>query len=170
MSASNPNIRPARHDEYPAIGELTHAAYSHDYSDLPEDYKERLRHPELLLDDYDIWVATEPSDGTLLGTIAILRAGIDNDGRLNDDELYFRLLAVAPAARGRGIGQALTKHTVELARQRGLAKVVLNSGENMVGAHALYRKLGFAAAEERQSTIVHDRGTVQLYTFVYELA
>lgn len=163
-------IREARADEYPAVGELTHAAYTHDYADLPDDYRQQLRHPEHLLDAYDVWVAEDTASGELVGTIALLRPGHDNDGRIGDDELYFRLLATHPSVRGRGVGVALTEFAVEQAAARGQSAVVLNSGPDMLGAHALYRKLGFSRRSEREGTVVLPDGrTLELLTFVRDL-
>lgn len=163
-------IREALPHEYEAIGELTHAAYTYDYTDLPDDYLEQLRHPELLLDTFEIWVAQDAESGDLLGTIALLRTGHDENQRIGADELYFRLLATHPAARGRGIGIALTDFAIEQATARGRTAVVLNSGPEMVGAHALYSKLGFTRRSEREETIVLPDGReLDLFTFVLDL-
>jgi len=164
-------IRPASPDEFPAIGELTHSAYTHDYDDLPANYREELKHPEALADEYEFFVAEDARTGALLGTIALLRQGIDDGGRIGPDELYFRLLATHPEARGRGIGIALTEFAMEQAAARGQHAVVMNSGPDMLGAHALYRKLGFSRRSEREGTIaLPDGRTLQLLTFVRELA
>lgn len=164
----SPTIRPAGADELQRIGELTHAAYSHDYADLPADYSEQLRHPERLLEDFEVFVAVDAAGG-FVGTIAILRDGRDNGGRTTADELYFRLLATAPHARGRGIGAALTTFAIGLARSRGRARVVMNSGPYMVGAHALYVKLGFARVSEREGVVIVDGRELQLLTFVIDV-
>lgn len=163
-------IRPAEPGEYSAIGELTHAAYAHDYPDLAPDYREQLKHPETLLDAFDFHVATDPITDELVGSIALLRPGHDQDGRIAPDELYFRLLATHPAARGRGIGGALTEFALTHARDAGRSAVVLHSGPEMVGAHALYRKLGFSHRPERSETVaLPDGRSFQLLTFVRDL-
>jgi ribosomal protein S18 acetylase RimI-like enzyme len=162
-------IRLAEPHEYPAIGTLSHAAYTNDYDDLSAGYQEQLRHPESLLPSYDVWVAADEQTGELLGTVSILRQGLDDEGRIGDDGLYFRLLAVSPTARGRGIGKALTEFALGQAAERGSARVVLHSGDNMLGAHALYTKLGFTRRTEREMVIVHDGRTIQLFTFALDL-
>lgn len=169
MATDTPLIRPAAADEYPAIGELTHAAYTGDYDDLSAGYQKQLRHPERLLPSYDVWVAADRVSGELLGTVAILRAGLDDEGRIGTDELYFRLLAVSPAARGRGIGTALTEFARATAAERRSARVVLHSGENMLGAHALYTKLGYSRRPERELVVVDGGRRIQLYTFALDL-
>lgn len=167
---TTPLIRPARPDEYPAIGELTHAAYTTDYTDLPAHYRDELKHPEALLDDFEFFVAEDTGSGQLLGTIALLRPGRDQGGQIAQDELYFRLLATHPAARGRGIGIALTQFALDQAAQRGQRAVVMNSGPDMLGAHALYRKLGFRREAEREGIVeLPDGRSFQLLTFVRDV-
>ena len=164
-------IRAAAEGEFPAIGELTHAAYTHDYDDLPANYREELKHPEALADEFDFFVAEDTATGDLVGTVALLRPGFDMHGEIAPDELYFRLLATSPAARGRGVGIALTEFAVEQAAARGARAVVLNSGPDMVGAHALYRKLGFSRRSEREGIIqLPDGRQLELLTFVRDLA
>lgn len=165
------HLRPATAPEFPAIGALTHAAYTHDYVDLPENYRNELRHPEALADEFEFFVAEDDETGELIGTVAILRPGLDMHGQIGPDELYFRLLATHPAARGRGVGIALTEFAVEQAAARGAGAVVLNSGPDMLGAHALYRKLGFSRRSEREGIIeLPDGRTLELLTFVLDLA
>jgi len=59
-----------------------------------------------------------------------------------------RLLGVAPAARGRGVGRALTAACIERARERGHARVVLHTTAAMQVAWGMYERLGFARAPE----------------------
>lgn len=167
---TTPLIRPARPDEYAAIGELTHAAYTTDYTDLSPHYRDELKHPEALLDDFEFFVAEDTGTGQLLGTIALLRPGRDQGGQIAQDELYFRLLATHPSARGRGIGIALTQFALDQAAQRGQRAVVMNSGPVMVGAHALYRKLGFRREPDREGIVeLPDGRSLQLLTFVRDV-
>lgn len=170
VPAATVRIRPAADDEYAAIGELTYAAYSNDYTDLSDDYRHQLQHPEALLDAFDFFVAEDEATGELVGTIAVLRAGHDQQGRIASHELYFRLLATHPSARGRGIGAELTRFAMAEARRRGQRAVVLHSGPEMLGAHALYRKLGFSRRSEREDVIVLPDGReLELLTFVLDL-
>lgn len=50
---------------------------------------------------------------------------------------------VALSMRGRGIGKALIRHAIGLARQRGSVLVQLTSDKRRSEAHAFYRSLGF---------------------------
>jgi len=58
-----------------------------------------------------------------------------------------RLLAVHPASRGLGIGQALTEYCITQAKAAGKQRVVLHSTEAMASARRLYQRLGFIALE-----------------------
>jgi ribosomal protein S18 acetylase RimI-like enzyme len=52
-------------------------------------------------------------------------------------------VGVRPRWRGRGIGEALLSHSLNVFRRRGLAAAALNvDAENITGALRLYRKVG----------------------------
>jgi ribosomal protein S18 acetylase RimI-like enzyme len=147
-------IRLAEPTEYEAVGALSDAAYSHDYK-ISDQYRANLQ-------------AVDRETGELLGTVVAPRPGghISELGR--DGELDFRLLAVAPAARRRGIGRLLVEHVLALAAERGATRVVMNSGPDMTGAHQLYYSMGFTRLTERETRIVdgHDQ---PLLAFGYDI-
>jgi ribosomal protein S18 acetylase RimI-like enzyme len=60
-------------------------------------------------------------------------------------------VVVDERARGRGIGEALTLHAVELARSAGARSVELTSRPSREAANRLYRRLGF---EERETNVL----------------
>ncbi len=164
---SDVSIRQATAADLPAVGELTFAAYTFDYPELPADYQLSLRHPEELLAEYDIWIAED--DSGFVGVVSVRHAP-GQPGWIEDDELYFRLLAVSPDARRRGIAQALIAHVFTLAAAAGKVRVSMNSGPEMLGAHALYRRLGFIEPPGRQHDITEDDGHVfHLHTFVRDV-
>lgn len=84
--------------------------------------------------------ATLETDGQVLG---------DDDRALPPDMASLRMLGVDPAARGRGVGRALVKATVEEARRRGKTQYVLRTTEAMKAAHGLYESMGFERDTER---------------------
>ncbi|CAL9352122.1 GNAT family N-acetyltransferase [Saccharothrix sp. NPDC042600] len=143
-------VRPAREDEWDAAGAITVAAYHADqyiesrtggYADQLADTRARARDAELL-------VAVDTED-TLLGTVTIALPGTPYAEVSRSGELEFRMLAVHPDARGRGVGEALVRAVVARAREVGAKRVVMSSGEHMAGAHRLYRRLGFQRFPER---------------------
>lgn len=158
-------IRLVRPDEHDEAGRVTADAYSASYGDLPESYLESLRDVAGRLADGDVWVAVD-DDGTIVGSVWVAPEGRPLSPVAEPGETDFRQLAVAPAARGRGIGEALTRHVIALAVERGSHRVMMNSGPQMVGAHALYAKLGFRRLPEREGQIEVEPGRwIDLMTF-----
>ncbi len=54
----------------------------------------------------------------------------------------------AARARGQGIGEAMMRHAVALAKARGCALVQLTSDKSRGRAHEFYRRLGFKMSHE----------------------
>jgi ribosomal protein S18 acetylase RimI-like enzyme len=147
---SEVEIRPARPEEFAEIGEVTLEAYRSDgfldgteasYADKLRDTAARSRTGELL--------AAVDASGTVLGSVTVVRPGTEWAEISREGELEFRMLAVTPAARGRGVGEALTHAVLERARELGSARVVLSSLDSMTAAHRLYERLGFTRLPER---------------------
>jgi ribosomal protein S18 acetylase RimI-like enzyme len=59
-----------------------------------------------------------------------------------------RILAVSPAARGRGYGTLLAAECLGRARERRISTIFLFTGEFMHAARHIYEKLGFQRAPE----------------------
>jgi ribosomal protein S18 acetylase RimI-like enzyme len=142
-------IRPPRPEEYAAAGEVTVQAYDVD-GHLAGDvgYDAKLRDVAARAELAEVLVAVD-SAGEVLGTVTVVRPGSPYAEISRPGELEFRMLAVAPSARGRGIGEALTRAVLERAQALGIRKVVLSSLAGMHSAHRLYERLGFARLAER---------------------
>ena len=68
-------------------------------------------------------------------------------GRLhlnNDDEAQIRYMATEEDCRGLGVGRAIIEKLEELARARGVERIVLNARDNVVGfyQHSGYSVIG----------------------------
>jgi GNAT superfamily N-acetyltransferase len=50
--------------------------------------------------------------------------------------------------RGRGIGEAMVRHAIKLARDGGASKMVLSSNKKRARAHSFYERLGFERSHE----------------------
>ena len=59
-----------------------------------------------------------------------------------------RLLAVAPSARGRGVGAALMSECIHRARTAAATALTLHTTDVMQAAMRLYERLGFEPAQE----------------------
>ena len=140
-------IRPALPGELTAIGDLRVAAYRADgYLSVASTYADTLR---ALGTSGDGEVLAAVADGTVLGTVMLQpwpRAGEIAQG---PHEAEMRALAVAPQARGRGVGRALVVAVTELARQRGVRQLVLLTQQQMLPAQRLYRDAGFRRLPDR---------------------
>jgi ribosomal protein S18 acetylase RimI-like enzyme len=161
-------IRPAGEADLPAVGELTAEAYRADghlagredgsYAKKLADARPRYQEAELL-------VAVD-GQGTVLGTVTVAHPGSTMREIGRSDELEFRMLAVSPAARGRGVGEALTRRVLDRAAELGFTAVVLSSSETMRAAHRLYERLGFHRTPELDWSPEPD---IQLITFRLDL-
>ncbi|WP_457206590.1 GNAT family N-acetyltransferase [Nocardioides sp. P5_C9_2] len=140
-------LRRARPEELPALGELTVAAYS-DFTLGPDDpYVARLRDTASRAAHGELWVAVE--DGELLGCVTWCPPGSPWRELAGEHEGEFRMLAVAPAARGRGAGSALAVRCEERAKEHGATAMVLSSLPRMTHAHRIYTRLGYRRAPSR---------------------
>lgn len=55
---------------------------------------------------------------------------------------------VSAACRGRGIGDALMRHALDLARQQGCRTAQLTTDKTRANAHRFYSRLGFVPSHE----------------------
>ncbi|KQQ00799.1 MULTISPECIES: GNAT family N-acetyltransferase [unclassified Rathayibacter] len=149
MSADGILVRRVRASEYDEVSRLRVSAYAHDY-ELGEEYAADVADVARHDREGQVWVA-EDRDGRLLATVTTAAEGRRLYELGRPGELDWRLLAVAPQARGRGLGRLLTEFVVMLATERGLERVVMNSGSDMLAAHALYESMGFVRLPEREN-------------------
>jgi GNAT superfamily N-acetyltransferase len=142
-------VRAARPEELPSIGALTVAAYQADgLLDANPEYVHELSDAARRAEHAELLVAVD-ADGELLGSVTVVRPGSAFAEISRDGELEFRMLSTTPAARGRGIGEALTRAVLDRARELGAPRVVLCSLDAMKTAHRLYLRLGFTRLPER---------------------
>jgi ribosomal protein S18 acetylase RimI-like enzyme len=135
-------VRSAREDEYAAVGELTLDGYVHDgFLTRETDYAEHLLDAARRAVDAELVVAVDANG--LLGTVTFCPPGSPLRELSQDGEAEFRMLAVEPTARGRGVGRALVEHCFTRARELGLENMVICSMSRMTAAHRLYDAMGF---------------------------
>jgi GNAT superfamily N-acetyltransferase len=151
------SVRPAHTDELPRVGELTLAAYAADglleeddhYAGSLGDAVTRAREAELyvaVLTD----LLTHPDDpGEPVGTVTFCAQGSPWSELAQPGEAEFRMLAVDPGARRRGVARALVGVCLERARELGCSGVVLSSLPVQQPAHRIYERLGFRRVPDR---------------------
>jgi ribosomal protein S18 acetylase RimI-like enzyme len=135
-------VRVATPEDFQAIGELTVAAYRGDGQTWSGHAYEAV-----LLD-----VAGRSGAGTLLvcacaegilGAVLFVEAGSEYSELAREGEAEFRMLAVAPWAQRRGVGEALTCACLERARGLGCHSVVICVRNFATDAQRLYKRMGF---------------------------
>lgn len=142
-------LRRATPDDYDAVARATVAAYAPFLGEggPRSGYAARLADTAPRDRDAEVWVAEE--SGEILGSVTICPEGSAWAQRAQPGEGEFRMLAVDPGARGRGVGRALLDLTVERFRGDGARAVVLGSLEDMLDAHRLYERAGFERVPAR---------------------
>lgn len=85
-----------------------------------------------------VLLAYELSSGKIVGTLTLVVSRIPTAIRA-----WIEDVVVDSAARGRGVGEALTREGLRLAAERGAASVELTSRPAREAANRLYERLGF---------------------------
>jgi ribosomal protein S18 acetylase RimI-like enzyme len=137
-------VREVRSEEFDRLGALTLAAYL----ELPathgdEEYIDELRDVAARAAVVPVLVAVDAATGQLLGGVTYVPGPGPFAEQEEADEAGFRMLAVDPAAQGRGVGRALVQACVDRARADGKRRIVLLTRPDMTTAHRLYERLGF---------------------------
>lgn len=139
-------IRRARPEDFAEVGAQTVAAYREFVSE-GAPYEALLADAATRAEQAELWVALH--NGQPVGSVTIAEAGGAYADIARDGELEFRMLGVAPAGRGLGVGSALVTHVLELARARGRTRVVMSTQPNMVSARRIYDAMCFELSPER---------------------
>ena len=146
-------LRDARHSDREAITNVTLSAYREYAAIMPahwEDYKQNILTTLAEVKPAEQIVAEQA--GAVVGTVLLYPAGTVLEGpderevRLGWPEV--RLLAVAPAARGQGIGAALMQECIQRALRAKAAAITLHTTDMMQVAMHMYERMGFGRAPE----------------------
>lgn len=140
-------LRRARPEDHEAAGEVTVAAYEVFTLGPTDPYVERLRDAAARDREAELWVAE--LEGAVVGTVTIALEGSPWREIGQPGEGEFRILAVAPTAQRRGVGEALMQLVLGRFRDLGAHAIVLSSLAEMSAAHRVYERLGFRRLPER---------------------
>jgi GNAT superfamily N-acetyltransferase len=158
-------IRPAAPAEFPAVGDVCVAAYAAFTASSSTGYVDQLRDVARRAAAAEVLVAADPG-GPILGTVTFVPDGGPLGEIAAPNETEFRMLAVDPAAQGRGVGAALLQRILDASRRPGKDAIVCSSLASMRAAHRLYARAGFTRASERDWSPV---AGVDLLAFVRPL-
>lgn len=143
-------VRPAGGNDFADIRRITVEAYA-DAGYIDDEYA--YNHILGAIEDRGYAGASllvAESDGAIVGSVFVTRAGGDFSDVAHDGELEFRMLAVAPDHQHRGIGHALVQAVIDRARRDpDLTGVVLTIAPNMDGQHKLYEEMNFVRIPSR---------------------
>lgn len=162
-------IRRAVEHELDRVGLLARHANEHDLA-LSAEYLAEIEDARGRAESAELWVAEDAVTGGLLGTVTLPRPGERLQSDTEIDELDVRLLAVAPEARGRGLGEALMRHAIEVARDRGAVRLVLHTADAMLGARRLYERMGFVRLRDREALIRESPEAGCILAYGYEVS
>ncbi|MEU4777816.1 GNAT family N-acetyltransferase [Micromonospora sp. NPDC023633] len=152
------SVRLAGPDDFTAVARLTVAAYEadgqlkneHGYAAVLADVASRAQ-------DGEVFVAADVATGELLGSVTFVLPGTRYAELSRAGEAEFRMLAVDPAAQGRGVGAALVEACVSRAAELGCSAVVICVRSGFAAsAQRLYRRRGFVRAPERDWSPLDD--------------
>ena len=149
-------IREATKEDFDEIARLTIDAYRALDTWVGDDYALHLADVAGRAKAENTWVLVAEEDtptrfaGRMLGSVTLTIGGGPffewNDGV--DGDCGFRMLAVDPAAQGRGAGPRLVVECLDRARAAGRHRMIIGSTEWMTTAHRIYERLGFRRAPE----------------------
>ncbi|QGN47029.1 GNAT family N-acetyltransferase [Micromonospora sp. WMMD558] len=144
-------VRSAGPADFAAVARLTVAAYEADgqlkgetgYGAVLADVATRAAHGDVL-------VAVDPVTDAVLGSVTFVLPGSRYAELSGPGEAEFRMLAVDPAAQGRGVGAALVDACVARATGSGCSAVVICVRDgHAASAQRLYRRRGFVRVPEK---------------------
>jgi ribosomal protein S18 acetylase RimI-like enzyme len=161
-------VRRAEPADFDAIARLTVGAYRADGQLAGESgYEQTLRDVSARAVAGELLVAVDEITGEVRGSVLFVLPGTPYAQLAGPGEAEFRMLAVDPAAQGRGAGEALVRACLTRAAALGCHGVVICTRSFSAPAHRLYARLGFVRTPERDWS--PDPG-VDLYVLRIDLA
>ncbi len=167
-------IRDAKPDEFLSIGNLMVEVYSQlegfpSPTEIPEYYETLRRVGSLTQNPKTRLFIAVSEDGSVDGGLVyfgdIKYYGADDSLNLPQKAAAFRLLAVNPNIRGKGLGKRLIHKCFDQAREEGFEYLVIHSTKYMMVAWNMYERMGF----ERYPQIDFEKNGVKVHGFRYRL-
>lgn len=137
------NLRNYHPRDAQRIDELAVSAFSQfrdAYTDWPV-FSAKISNMSALSDTGEIIVAELAGD--IVGAVAYIGPGKEKALFFRPEWPVMRMLVVAPAARGHGVGKALAEECLARARRDGARSFALHTSELMKVALPMYQRMGF---------------------------
>ena len=150
-------VRNAKPIEFEAIGKLMVQVYSQlegfpKKSEQPDYYTMLASIGELTKKSKTELLVAVSSEGKIVGGIVYFGDmkyyGSGGTATKEQNASGFRLLAVEPSARGRGIGKLLTDECIRKTKNQKHKKLVIHTTNAMQVAWKMYEDIGFKRAED----------------------
>ncbi len=148
------HIRNADIRDQDAIRDVTLSAYEEYATKMPPGVWEQYRESIIstLADIKPAEQIVAEQNGRVVGTVLLYPAGTfvqpPTGAPIVQEFPEVRLLAVAPDARGQGIGTALMKECIRRVRVAGVPILTLHTTDMMEVGMRMYERLGFVRAPE----------------------
>lgn len=159
-------VRAVRPEEYEALGTLTVAAYRALLGpDMDAGYAEELADVGERAEVADVLVEVD-AEGRLLGGVTYIPGPGPMAWFAGAGDAGMRMLAVAPAAQGRGVGARLVAACVARAVTAGKRRLLLHTTAPMTVAHRIYERAGFRRDPDHDHMLA---GGLLLLAYVLDL-
>jgi len=134
-------LRPERPGDFDFVENLTREAFWDVYQPGCDEHfiLHKLRSDPAFLPDLDF---VAESQGKIVGHIVYSLARITEETGIDHPVVIFGPISVDPCLQGRGIGSALIRHTIALAKSQGFPAIVI------YGNPAYYHRFGFRDAKD----------------------
>ena len=109
------------------------------YHHLSPNYQDNPSAMELAIGHASTEVYALEHNGQLVGTATVSFRAVPSRGLV----AYIDDVVIHPADQGSGLGRIITEHCIQVARDRGSARIELTSHPARVAANKLYLKFGF---------------------------
>lgn len=150
-------VRQAKPEEFQEIGHLMVDVYSKlegfpRETEQPEYYTMLENIGEITKKPHTQLLVAVSSEGRIDGAVVYFSDmssyGSGGTATSEKNASGFRLLAVAPEARGLGIGKLLTRACIDKAQKDGNRQLIIHSTEFMKIAWKMYEKMGFKRSKD----------------------
>lgn len=166
-------IQEAEPSVFEALGQLMVAVYSNlegfPGKEEQPGYYEMLAGIGRMVERPGVQLLVAMAEGEIAGGVVyfsdMAQYGSGGTATRESNASGFRLLAVSPAARGRGVGKELVKKCIELAKENQHEQLIIHTTAAMKVAWAMYERIGF----KRSQDLDFMQGTLPVFGFRLEL-